>query len=242
VELFKNQTIEKCSAYIENTTLKVWSPLICLNKTGKKEPIFFSPAIQGIGSVYLGLSKLIKLDRPCYALESRGFSESKTPHSDLIEMAGYYLEEIRKVQKEGPYYLVGWSFGGLLSIEIAQQLISAGQKVRKVILLDASPDTDTDPIIHPDRNNGLSSDIAHTIKETHQQAMAKYKIDEIAFPIALIRAEYEDDFEIQDESLGWKSYIKNSTMDIYSIKSRHDDMLKQATLPELAHIISELLK
>jgi thioesterase domain-containing protein len=52
-------------------------------------------------------------------------------------MAARYIETLRAVQPEGPYLLGGWSFGGLVAFEMAQQLWRSGRRVEHVILLDA---------------------------------------------------------------------------------------------------------
>ena len=51
-------------------------------------------------------------------------------------MAREYLAEIRSVQPEGPYFLGGFSGGGLTAFEMAHQLRAAGQEVAALILLD----------------------------------------------------------------------------------------------------------
>ena len=51
-------------------------------------------------------------------------------------MARVYIEQMRTVQPSGPYALVGYSFGGLVAFEIAQQLIAAGEKIELLCLLD----------------------------------------------------------------------------------------------------------
>jgi aspartate racemase len=51
-------------------------------------------------------------------------------------MAAYYLAEIRAFQPEGPYYLAGSSFGGLVAFEIARQLECTGQVVGLLALFD----------------------------------------------------------------------------------------------------------
>jgi iterative type I PKS product template protein len=53
---------------------------------------------------------------------------------DLVRM---YLETVRKEQPAGPYYLGGWSVGGVLAFEAAKQLHATGQEIRLLILLDA---------------------------------------------------------------------------------------------------------
>jgi thioesterase domain-containing protein len=52
-------------------------------------------------------------------------------------MAAHYATAIRKVQRRGPYFLAGWSFGGLVAFEMAQQLIAAGEPVGWLGLFDS---------------------------------------------------------------------------------------------------------
>lgn len=51
-------------------------------------------------------------------------------------MAAYYIEALRRVQPSGPYFLGGWSFGGLVAFEMAQQLQKAGDEVALLAMLD----------------------------------------------------------------------------------------------------------
>jgi hypothetical protein len=51
-------------------------------------------------------------------------------------MAGYYLQMIQEIDSEGPYYLGGYSIGGMIIYEIARQLVEQGKKVALLILLD----------------------------------------------------------------------------------------------------------
>jgi thioesterase domain-containing protein len=51
-------------------------------------------------------------------------------------MAARYIQEIRRVQPEGPYHLGGFSFGGPVAYEMARQLTQQGQAVGLVALLD----------------------------------------------------------------------------------------------------------
>ncbi|MEU8756915.1 amino acid adenylation domain-containing protein [Streptomyces chartreusis] len=59
--------------------------------------------------------------------------------STLAEIARIHVEQLRTIQPDGPYLLAGWSFGGVLAYEMAQQLVGAGQAVDFLGLLDANP-------------------------------------------------------------------------------------------------------
>jgi thioesterase domain-containing protein len=61
---------------------------------------------------------------------------SPIEHTSVEAMATYYLEEMRSVQPHGPYYFGGYSFGGFVAFEMAQQLRAAGEQVALVVLFD----------------------------------------------------------------------------------------------------------
>jgi thioesterase domain-containing protein len=67
-------------------------------------------------------------------------------------MASLYIQEMKRVQQEGPYFVVGYSFGGLICFEIAQRLQRQGHKVALVALIDAGQ-----PIYRKDFANVLLS-------------------------------------------------------------------------------------
>jgi aspartate racemase len=54
-------------------------------------------------------------------------------------MAAHYVREITSFQTEGPFYLVGYSLGGVIAFEIAQQLHRLGRRVALLALLDCGP-------------------------------------------------------------------------------------------------------
>ncbi|HEY9667604.1 MAG TPA: thioesterase domain-containing protein, partial [Coleofasciculaceae cyanobacterium] len=74
--------------------------------------------------------------QPFYGLQPLGLDGKQTPLTRIEDMAAYYIEELRKIQPSGPYYLGGWSFGGLIAFEMAQQLISSGHQVALLAILD----------------------------------------------------------------------------------------------------------
>ncbi|XP_011695797.1 PREDICTED: fatty acid synthase [Wasmannia auropunctata] len=66
-----------------------------------------------------------ELDRPFWGLQCI----EQAPHETISELAEFYLNTIRKVQKKGPYHLAAYSFGTAVAIEMTLQLESAGEKV-----------------------------------------------------------------------------------------------------------------
>lgn len=54
----------------------------------------------------------------------------------IEELAEYYLSHMRSIQPQGPYHILGWSFGGILALEMAQRLVSDGQRIATMALID----------------------------------------------------------------------------------------------------------
>jgi len=55
----------------------------------------------------------------------------------LEDLAAQYVEEMRGFQPEGPYHLLGLSFGGVIAFEMARQLAAQGQEVGMLALIDS---------------------------------------------------------------------------------------------------------
>ena len=135
-DLLLNPTIAGlASALNPNHQPLPWSPLVPLQPRGSKPPFFCVHPIFGVVLPYYPLAQAMGLDQPFYGLQPFGM-DGKPPHTRIEDMAADYIQAIRQVQPEGPYYLGGWSFGGLVAFEMAQQLQQAGQKVALLAVLD----------------------------------------------------------------------------------------------------------
>jgi thioesterase domain-containing protein len=76
-------------------------------------------------------------DQPFYGLQAQGLYNNEEPHTRLEEMAAHYAEAMRSLQPEGPYLVGGWSLGGIVALEIAQQLHAQGQDIGLLAILDS---------------------------------------------------------------------------------------------------------
>jgi len=93
-------------------------------------PLFVFHPAGGTTSVYRPLAALLPPDRPVIGLDRT------EAHRTVEEKAERYLAEIRRLQPEGPYHLLGWSFGGCLAYEAAVRLRESGAKVGYLGLVD----------------------------------------------------------------------------------------------------------
>jgi len=102
-------------------------------------------------------------------------------------MAACYVEAIQSVQSEGPYLLGGWSMGGEIAFEMAQQLHAHGESVALLALLDARipstaenlADEDFEAMLMADvvRYFGLSSDFSESLKLLPQDELLARVLD-----------------------------------------------------------------
>ncbi len=113
------------------------SLLVGFNTSGTKPPFFCVHPSDGTVYCYLELARALGTDQPFYAVQAPGVDGAGQPFADLKMMAACYIQHIRSVQPEGPYLISGWSMGGVVAYEIAQQLEAQGQKVAILALLDA---------------------------------------------------------------------------------------------------------
>lgn len=108
--------------------------LVLLNKARAGVPLFFIHAIGGHVLNYRALAN--GLNVPAFGLQSREVVNGDAGERSIEEMAGDYLQQIRRVQPHGPYRLAGGSMGGLVAFAIAQQLHEAGEGVELLALFD----------------------------------------------------------------------------------------------------------
>ncbi|MGK7924069.1 MAG: beta-ketoacyl synthase N-terminal-like domain-containing protein [Spirulina sp.] len=144
--LFNAPTIAELAEGIEpttslkNATLELALPSCVVKlKTGssQKKPLFLVHPAEGQVNEFRKLSHLLDPQQPVYGLQAPGLEEETSLHSSTVEeIASHYLEAIRVIQLNGPYFLGGHSFGGYVALEMAQQLINQNEKVPLLAIFD----------------------------------------------------------------------------------------------------------
>ncbi len=113
-----------------------WEYLVEVQPGGSRPPLFIVPGAGGTGLYLRDFAKHLGNDQPLYAFVAQGLDGKKPFHTSVEEMARHYVTEMRRLQPEGPYFLSGHSFGGLVAIEMGQQLQQMGQPVDLLALFD----------------------------------------------------------------------------------------------------------
>lgn len=95
-----------------------------------REPLFLVHPLGGHVFSFRHLADAFGTARAVYGLRARGLESGEQPLRDIREMARLYVDAIRSVQPTGPYAIAGWCMGGIISFEIARQMLDVGQQVR----------------------------------------------------------------------------------------------------------------
>ncbi|GET38795.1 non-ribosomal peptide synthetase/type I polyketide synthase [Microseira wollei] len=101
-----------------------------------KQPLFLIHPAGGQVYIYRDLAKYLGSDYPVYGLQAQGIDGKKQTLTQIEEMATKYIEALRVVQPDGPYFLGGASSGGTVAFEMAQQLLALGEQVALLALID----------------------------------------------------------------------------------------------------------
>jgi amino acid adenylation domain-containing protein len=137
--LFHGATVEDLAQVLRQQTHgKSESSLVGIQTSGARPPLFCVHPIGGSVFCYLELSKGLGHEQPLYGLQAPGLYGEREPFGSIEELASHYLQAIRDVQPRGPYHLGGWSMGGVVAFEMAQQLRQQGEEVAFLGLIDSA--------------------------------------------------------------------------------------------------------
>jgi thioesterase domain-containing protein len=116
---------------------RAWSPLVAICKgSPERAPLY---CVHGAGGNVLNfkiISDRLGPQQPFHGLQAQGVDGRVPPLTTIEEMAAQYVEAIRAVDPQGPYQLAGYSAGGVIAIEMAQQLAKLGAKTSLLAMID----------------------------------------------------------------------------------------------------------
>jgi len=140
LDFFDKPTIANIASIIKTTgqiTRKQSSVLVTI-QSGKAnlKPLFCIHGCDGNVLIYSSLMRYLSSDQPVYGLRMQGLYGERKPHSRFDEMASHYVREIRTVQPEGPYQIIGVRDGGWVAMEVGRQLLEQGEKVPMLVMID----------------------------------------------------------------------------------------------------------
>ncbi len=132
-----NASISKLTKVISKQKFSV-SSLVQLKPGNTGSPLFLIHPIEGNLFCYTSLIEGFKSPNTIYGIQA-----INTENKSIEDIAAEYIKEIQKIQKEGPYNLLGMSFGGLIAYEMARQLEEKGSSLDLLCMVDVGrPEVD----------------------------------------------------------------------------------------------------
>ncbi|MEU8465516.1 amino acid adenylation domain-containing protein [Streptomyces sp. NPDC029003] len=222
--------------------------------TGKK-PLWFFHGGGGLGWAYFSFVTHVK-DRPAYALQSRGADGAQPLVESVEEMVDHFIGEILKVQPEGPFNLIGWSYGGTLVQAIAEGLDRRGHEIALTAILDSQPGGQGWSEIHrnktvADYRGELEEFFGQYIGTGNQQdfldAMAKVLANNTNLMMDWESPVYRGDVvffhaTLKDEMYAhlWKPYVLG-TIEEHDVAATHHEMNLPGPVAEVFEVLNRKL-
>jgi thioesterase domain-containing protein/acyl carrier protein len=197
--VFQGATVEHLAGVLRQQAAPgPQSSLVAIQPGGSKRPLFLVHPAGGHVFPYIHLAKYLGPDQPCYGLQARGVEDGQDPHTRIEDMAATYIQAMQTVQPAGPYLLGGWSMGGVVAFEMAQQLHAQGQSVALLALLDGRiptaddtfPEQDAEAISLVERYFGVSFGPMESLAELPEDEQLSTLLEE-AKSAGLVPAELD---------------------------------------------------
>ncbi|MBM3289966.1 MAG: alpha/beta fold hydrolase [Candidatus Hydrogenedentes bacterium] len=116
--------------------------VVAIQPKGTRPPFFCCAPGGGVSFMYFHLPEFMGEDQPIYALQDPALNPLIDPFTTVESLSAVQVKAIRKIQPKGPYHLGGWSFGGTVAFEMAQQLRAVGEEVAFFAAIDTEAPID----------------------------------------------------------------------------------------------------
>jgi acetoacetyl-CoA synthetase len=169
--IYDAPTIAELAVMMESEHATEYSPFVKL-KDGEGAPFYIVHGVGGTVIELTALGKLIATNNPVYAIQAKGIDGVHAPLDRVEHMADFYADEIRKMQPQGPYFLGGYSFGGVVALEVARRL--GPENVGKLVMLDsfAHPNTWALKSRLKTKARKLAVQVKHRLKQPPRETFA----------------------------------------------------------------------
>lgn len=230
-------------------------PLLTISAAKKEQAVFLIHPVFGLAIPYIGLRRLM-LEWKIYGVSNPKFGLARDKFASIKTQAAYYISLIQNVQPEGPYCLGGWSYGGVVAYEMAQQLIDKNYIVDNVVLIDSfyalNPETSplkTDILLRFMAREAVDaqSQFGKAFMEEFKHALAllmAYRPQPYSGRVTLIEATQTPDYDspLNFENLvnDWGEYA-TGVYNTYPIDAAHDNIFKDKHIDDIANMLISIL-
>ncbi len=131
--LFYAPTVRTLAGVIRDSGVQAASPIVPIQPHGGKPPIFCIGPVNGEVILYRHMALELGPQQPVYGLQPFSLLDRVTT---IERLAAGYIEQLEQNGERQPFCLLGYSFGGLVAVEMAQQLRKRGVQPALVALVD----------------------------------------------------------------------------------------------------------
>lgn len=249
VEFFENPTIQSLSALIEKNKKipKQQTKYKCISVMKKVEGaqnLYLIPSVSGTCFCYAGLLSHLKINRNIISLLDPVLDNVPKKFNSVKELAEYYAVEIHNYHKIGSIELLGYSFGGILSVEISEALKKMGHMVSFLGLIDSSILPSDELRIKQILADAMGSFNDHELSSrfTTQKIneLEELRLHQITnyLPQQFNQKLYLYKSSAAHRANNWDAYCK-SNITFHTIECRHDEILLSPYVEQLASFISQ---
>lgn len=263
--LYEQSSIKVLGRYIEGL-IKCATPVYD-NKSSlkqikkgssKKKPLIFVHPIGGTGFCYLDLIKHLPDDQPCYLIQDPSIEANEILFKNMHAMATHYNQLLISHFGETPFVLAGYSFGGMLSIEMASQLGHLEHLVSGIMTFDTW-------IVSRFLNKNAKEALKQSIMKQYQQIeenllkeriepkpwMELYyvRLQELGFSyippkihtkIILFKAqEMADEFSAMHDPFNFLHHHSHQPIEIHPVDGTHNTILQQPNVQQIASVVAQ---
>ncbi len=232
-----------------------WSPpdddALVVHPEGARLPLFAIPGLFGSALRLLLLGNALGSEQPFYGLQPPGMDWASAGCETVEEMAAHHLGTVKRVQPQGPYQLLGTSFGGVMAFEIARQLEQAGDSVLLLAMVDTAPPdsargnrVDPAPSVESAGRAGFDAWlVAQSTRVAAQQTEASKRYrptTPIAGRIVYLRCDQPPIAPERDRRPLWREFAAGG-VDVVAIPGWHSQIHCEPQLSAIASALQERL-
>ncbi|GLZ16314.1 hypothetical protein Acsp04_65490 [Actinomadura sp. NBRC 104425] len=266
--LFQHPTVAKIAERLSADREDVefddpFSVVLPIRADGDRAPVWLVPPGGGLSWAYLGFAQQLDPSRPVYGLQARGFAGE--PRATSIEsLVDDWVDQMLRVQPEGPYNVLGWSLGGPIAQAVACELQSRGREVDLLGVLDSGPSSYFADFQTPDERivrRYLAHYMGHlagmdefeSLVQTatalfieHTELMTRFTSPtfhgDMVFICALLDLATRERRHLDVElDVLWREYT-DGTVHRFEVECAHNEMMWPANAAEIGRIVNEIMK
>jgi len=271
---FRGATPENMARVIQDGIDMAPEPIAMMIQAGEAAPTFFTVVPPGENPVgYVNLARHMGANQSVYKLQGPGEVLIDRPYTneEMQTLADEYVDAMRSLQPEGPYYFGGMCDGAHIALRMAHRLDEMGEKVGMLAVFDTWVlENSQRPIAwhvhyYSQRFNELRKTNFSTLiqaagrslrrnvarllrRSTDRSAWSKaYWPDENFVPptfkgaVTLFRRHKQPYYYVRDPKMGWGARALGG-VEIQLLPIRHAEMLHQPNVQILGERLGECLR